>query len=411
MSKKKCTDNGPNKKTKKSEPIRILSWNVHGFSNPIGPVTRSVSARIQNPPMYVTYLQDFDVITLQETWLKENPFMELMPDYQWLSIAARDPEGRRGRNKGGLIIGWRRSIQSRNIRSELVGNSEWGSVELLLNGEWVQVVGIYRHYTTKFSGLSIPFNQTLPILLMGDLNTRMDNRQSSPDISRESRDLVWSSTSSAFLKLLRLNGLYVLNGSVPGDIPGDFTRIALRRNVIVKSCIDYAAMNSSMHRLIKEMRVDNTRRESDHRPLIVTLVTEEDDDQEEEEKEKEDREREIEKAKQRERQLEIEKKQELERMEKKAREEKEERECKKRENEQRIEREAKAREEEEADKQYYLEMALMEEYENNKQTFGDTVVVLGLGAAVCVVASVVSPPTAIVIGAVKFFSYLICSLV
>ena len=78
-----------------------------------------------------------------------------MLDYEWVHIPSRDPEGTRGRKKGGFTIGWRSSIPSRNVTTQLVGSGEWGSVELSLNGTWIQVVGLYRHNTTEFDELNI----------------------------------------------------------------------------------------------------------------------------------------------------------------------------------------------------------------------------------------------------------------
>lgn len=305
-------------KGNRSKPRKVLSWNVNGYSNPLGPITRSVSARIDNPPSYVPYLRNFDVVTLQETWLKENPFVELMPDYQWVHIPSRDPEGTRGRKRGGFIIGWRRSIPSRNVRSQLVGHSEWGSVELYLFGRWVQIVGLYRHHTTKFKDINLPFNRAIPILLMGDMNTRTGNTQTSSEIPRESRDSRSSPTSSAFMKWLEANGLDVLNGSVEGDVPGQITRIGTRGGQPVESCIDYAVGNKPMMDLVQELYVDKNRRESDHSPLIVTLAVDEDDDNKDK-KEKDDRKHDIERIKQKEKEKMIKK-------EKKEREDEEKRE-------------------------------------------------------------------------------------
>ena len=234
-------------------------------------VSTRAMARQDNISATADYAEEFDVVVLQETWLKENPFERLLRDWRWETIASRDPLGTRGRNRGGFIFGWRRNVPSRNIRSSLEGNSEWVSVELLVNGRWIQVVGLYRHASTRFEDLNIPFNRDLPILLVGDMNARTADREASPAPSQEgrrrSRDMSLTSDRE-FLGFLRENGLEILNGTVDGDREGEFTH---RHGSNVQSTIDYATANEAMRQQVRELKVDQTRRESDHFPLMVSL--------------------------------------------------------------------------------------------------------------------------------------------
>lgn len=120
-----------NKDELRREKVEIVWWNVAGVIN-------------KNREFW-NRLTDWDVIVMMETWMEEKGWSKVkncLPDGFTWSMQLAKRENKKGRAKGGMIVG---------IKKELRKGSEWikwkekGLVEVTINmnGEIWNIIGIY----------------------------------------------------------------------------------------------------------------------------------------------------------------------------------------------------------------------------------------------------------------------------
>lgn len=206
-----------------------------------------------------------------ETWLQELPALGTeMADYKW-EIVEGHAKAKRGRGSCGLLLGWKVTDNLKYVDKSVKkcpskDLAQWISAEFEINGVKTQIIGLYRHDSTPIDKLSIPFDYTLPILLIGDINIRIGANGSWFDsrLARRCKDKKEYQADS-FLKYMAKHQLVVLNGNWNGDADGKYTREAS------KSTIDYGCANEKLLVKIEKFQVELKKNSSDHNPLMVRL--------------------------------------------------------------------------------------------------------------------------------------------
>lgn len=258
------------------------------------------------------YLSAFDIVILEETWLKDSPFgnSKVLKDWKWLNIPSLS------NRSCGMLLGYKSWIK---LKKDIAGHiknedredkkrrsrdseerdpndglteeerikiikgfeSQWISAEFEVDKMSLQIVGLYRHHNTKFEAVETAFqrmlslSKTTPLLLIGDMNVRIGGMGAWPDKTknRNCRDKHTDSKGlyTSFLQLLETCKLIVLNGQTRGDEEGEYTREE------AKSTVDFGAANEKLREKIEQFKVDTIRQyESDHYPLTLKIRIRED---------------------------------------------------------------------------------------------------------------------------------------
>lgn len=245
--------------------VKILFWNVAGVFN--------------KDREFWKYIKKYDFISLCETWIEEGSWNNLkkrMPDtHIWnCSFAKRDKK--RGRAKGGFIIGRRREWGEED--NELGVEREEGMLVSKIKGrkkrEDFIILSVYN--TGKINGIEETVKKVMEeerecnIIIGGDFNVRIGEKGGIEDageqMRRSSKDKAINNGGRQFLKLIGEIGGYILNGTVSGDKEGEYTYVGPKGS----SVIDYVVVNEVCNEIVKEMKVEE-RIESDHLPLALVL--------------------------------------------------------------------------------------------------------------------------------------------
>ena len=84
---------------------------------------------------------------------------------------------------------------------------------------------------------------------------------------RSSKDVVVNTRGKLLVDFLACTQLTILNGSVLGDVLGEFTSV----NYNGRSVVDYMAATPNLHEKVTEFRVSSLTKFSDHKPLICKV--------------------------------------------------------------------------------------------------------------------------------------------
>ncbi|XP_066597110.1 golgin subfamily A member 6-like protein 22 [Prorops nasuta] len=182
-----------------------------------------------------------------KTWVEEKGWKgikgKLPRGYKWWMQRARKEE-KRGRAKGGIIIGVRKEMEGRIKGGE---EDEEGIMEVERNGRGVEE---NSGKGTREEGDN-----------RGDWNARTgelgggEGEHEGMEGERMSRDKVINTEGRRMMNVIGEMGLEIWNGSVKGDEEGEYTYVGEVREEL------------------KKMEVE-VRTESDHLPMVVTLKRE-----------------------------------------------------------------------------------------------------------------------------------------
>ena len=270
--------------------LKLLSWNIHDSSN--GKEGKKVDEE-----GFLKTLTSCSIFCLQET--KGEIFI---PDYQCFNSL------RKGTRSGGLCIGIHRSI-SKQIKTLKTESPDIQAVKIKLGQapdfKELTIVNVYdspEHSSFKNRmrlNIGSPSVTTLDTLLdflmknldqdnliylSGDFNARtaslnfeptsgdleLENaRNSHPcETFRSSKDKVVNTRGKLFLDFLACTNLSILNGSILGDVLGEFTSV----NYNGSSVVDYVAANQNLRNLASSFKVLDLTKHSDHKPCVTTLA-------------------------------------------------------------------------------------------------------------------------------------------
>lgn len=220
------------------------------------------------------YLEEFEVITLVETFVEEKNYAKLenaLPhQFNWTWMSAIRCK-KKGRASGGILMG---------VRTTHICNTQWQDQSnwsigksVTIGGVALDIIGVYNR--TGVGGMKVNLAKRLDeskgrrCLMMGDWNARAGTL-SGVDISdggsRQSMDTMLDKEGEDMIELMEEFGFGVLNGRTKGDWTGQITHVDYRS----KSVIDYAACNELLNNYISEMKVGD-KTQSDHFPIEIEL--------------------------------------------------------------------------------------------------------------------------------------------
>ncbi|XP_066585584.1 golgin subfamily A member 6-like protein 25 [Prorops nasuta] len=242
--------------------IEVIFWNVAGLGNKEEDFWRRIKRG--------------DVVCLVEMWIEEKSWERIRrkvpKGYNWWTQWAKK-EGRKGRAKGGIVMGVRKEMKGRK-RGE--GGEEEGimEIEVDIGGEEWRIVAVYvgDGIRGKENGIRrvMERDQGKRCLIGGDWNARTGEiaewEENDEEEERKSRDKVVNAEERRMLNMLGEMGMGIINGRVQGDREGEFTYVGH----MGRSVIDYVVGDRRTRLGIKRMEVE-IRTESDHLPLIVSL--------------------------------------------------------------------------------------------------------------------------------------------
>lgn len=252
-------------KTKKQqkEGITVMFWNIAGLTN--------------KDQDFWSYIVNFDVIFLLETWLEDNKWKKikasLPTDFNWENKAATKDKNK-GRAKGGILLGVKKALRVINIKKS--ESSDLVTLTINSNNEVWKVIGIYNRNGAEQTLLKLDDETQNPeerIVIGGDFNARIGEEGTFDEEletreKRRSKDKIINREGKFLMKLMEQKAWFVLNGNVEGDRNGEFTYMGPKADTV----IDYVITDINTRTHIEDMTVEEGS-ESDHLPLAVKIKT------------------------------------------------------------------------------------------------------------------------------------------
>ncbi|KAJ1120074.1 hypothetical protein NDU88_008257 [Pleurodeles waltl] len=270
----KTLPTGPTLYKSKLWVTNIISWNIAGAS------------KIRQDPNLEAYLNDFDIIWLQESWkVSENP---LAGFEEFLSPAARPKP--KGHPKGSLSI---HITTSKSFNATIIDLKSAHMLAIIIENWMLEqpptpiiIINIYinpnmmrnQHLLDKqkkeLLALETAFGN-VPWINTGDFNLNMANHgkgsswegaldhclgippQDSPFKDKDKCD-------HPLVRLLEALGLRALNGRFPKDIPMNPSHIAKKS----ASTLDYTFVSTDIFKYFQDFSIE-VRCESDHYPQTM----------------------------------------------------------------------------------------------------------------------------------------------
>lgn len=224
------------------------------------------------------YLEEFDLIALQETWLEKggetSGFRSLNTEFRWTAKAAVR-EKKKGRARGGVAVGVRKGIEYRKVE-------EWGFglvvKELCIDRERkVNVIIGYNNGKIKefIEEMRNIVNEAVrdgnPVVLMGDFNARIGRWQVGEEgeleEGRSSIDRLVNYEGRKLLVFCEEIGGRIRNGDTKGDWEGGPTYVGGEGSSVLDLVIEIENEKGS---LIEGIKIE-TRIESDHLPVEIVI--------------------------------------------------------------------------------------------------------------------------------------------
>lgn len=193
--------------------LGIISWNIAG---------------IRKAGELREYLNEFDIIALQETWLEkkwEKKEIEKMDKgYTWCAKAAVR-EKKKGRAKGGVIVGIKKAIELEEIFEWEYGivikgvkiekDREVNIIVVYNNGKIKEVLGKIAMVIEKLG------ESREQILIIGDMNARIGdwqvNEEGEAERGRRSMDKTVNYEGKKLVEFCEEIGARIINGAISGD--------------------------------------------------------------------------------------------------------------------------------------------------------------------------------------------------
>ncbi|XP_066593188.1 golgin subfamily A member 6-like protein 22 [Prorops nasuta] len=255
---------GRKEEKRKGRGIEIAFWNVAGVGNKEEDFWRKIGK--------------WDIVCMVETWMEEKGWKGVSKrvprGYRWWKQWAKKEE-RKGRAKGGILIGVREELGGKEEGEE--GRHE-GIMEIgikIEEEEW-RIIALYvgKGMRSIEEGIkrAIERGQGKRCLVGGDWNARIGElggegeEGEEMEEKRRSKDKVVNAEGMRMMDIIGEMGMEVWNGKVEGDREGEFTYVGH----MGRSVIDYVVGDREARMGVKEIEVE-VRTESDHLPIVVRL--------------------------------------------------------------------------------------------------------------------------------------------
>lgn len=193
---------------------RVIFWNVAGIGN------KGVD--------FWRYIGEYDFISLSETWIDEvgwGKWKDRLPKTHEWGCKYAVKEKRKGRAKGGFIIGKRRKWGNRTDR--IIGKDEEDFVvsEIEEGKDTLYIISVYNKENWKILEEKIEKwmggKENGQIIVGGDFNIRIGElgggEEEEGGIERKSKDKTIGNGGRNLIEYIKEKGWYVLNGSTKGD--------------------------------------------------------------------------------------------------------------------------------------------------------------------------------------------------
>lgn len=224
------------------------------------------------------YLNNFDIVTLQETWLEKDKEKEcikrLEKSFKWVAKAAKR-ENAKGRASGGVLVGVKKGIRFKTIdewkfgliiKEIIIEKGKKASIIVVYNNKGMQeVADELRELVNAI------VTEGCSIILLGDFNARigkwMLDEEGELREGRSSADEVLNAEGKRLLELCEDIGGVIKNGNTRGDWEGRQTFVGGGGNSVLDLAIEVENEKGSV---IDELKVV-PRIESDHLPVEIHI--------------------------------------------------------------------------------------------------------------------------------------------
>ena len=280
-------DNQVTSKDNKPKHLRLCSWNIWGLTE----------AKLHKDALG-NFLNDYDIIALQETWhTKSNKFEVDL--YKSFHAIKPDLHPRAKRGSGGISVYVKHNLSSYvTLLKKSNDNIMWLKFKTFSDSDLaIGVIYFPPNIISKEEDIFLRlksdislYKQQYKVLLIGDFNGRIKLKSDIPDVvkpdvcfdsvplhydyfpdayckERLSEDCDLNDHGKCLIQLCKACDIRILNGRCFNDRCGKFTYCGTSG----KSVVDYAIVDSSVAKLVTDFEVGRSYPESDHRPLLVKL--------------------------------------------------------------------------------------------------------------------------------------------
>ena len=197
--------------------IRVVSWNIAGLRKTLG---------------LRKFFRNYDIVTLQETWVEKNKegewIAKLDKDFNW-SMKAAIRENKKGRAKGGVAVGIRKSLEVGELKEWDYGivikdlkGAEEKSISLIVVYNNVKIETVLNKMKTIAEEC---VERGESVIVVGDLNARVGEWQigttGEREKGRKSVDKTLNSEGNKLLSFCEELGCTIRNGATKGDWEGE----------------------------------------------------------------------------------------------------------------------------------------------------------------------------------------------
>jgi len=249
---------------KKGEEWKMMFWNVAGVRNKDKDFWES--------------LKKWEVMVLSETWLEKKEWERvkgrLPKGYKW-GVQGATRDGKRGRAKGGMIMGIREELVEGEIKIE-------GGIEGIMTSDinvgkerW-RIIGVYvnegvERMMRKLEKWTDKGEEERKLIIGGDFNARVGEKggfegEEGGIRERKVKDGVLNAEGRRLVNWIEENGWSIFNGCTEGDEEGEYTFTGGKGN----STIDYVIGDEEVRGRIERVVIGD-KIDSDHHPVEVWM--------------------------------------------------------------------------------------------------------------------------------------------
>ncbi|XP_029176098.1 trichohyalin-like [Nylanderia fulva] len=230
-------------------------------------------------------MEEWDVIVLSETWMEEEGWKKmrryLPKGYVW-GVQGASRKKKRGRAKGGMIMGIKKEIAEKGGMMEL---SKEGFVvgRVKIGKEKWRVIGVYvgegiEKACREMEKWTEEKEEEVYTIIGGDFNARTGQEggrirdkenaeeERKEEKKRKSKDKLINAEGRKLLEFMGERGWSIMNGNTKGDEEGEWTFTGGRGNTV----IDYVIGNEDSGEKVRRLRIRD-KVDSDHHPIEVEI--------------------------------------------------------------------------------------------------------------------------------------------
>lgn len=247
--------------------ISVVFWNVAGLKNKDDDFWKG--------------LEKWDVMVLLETWAENKDWGGLRNKFprshEW-SIQGASKTHKKGRAKGGMVIGIRKDLVIKEKQEEdgeegvMRREVRWGRNRLRVVGVYVN--GDMEKKLEAIRGWMEEKKEGIKTVIGGDFNARTGREggrgngkeEDEEGNKRRSRDSKMNKEGEILLDFIKERGWFIMNGNTEGDERGEWTYTGARG----ESVIDYVLGDEELAEEVTRVEIGG-KVDSDHHPIVVQL--------------------------------------------------------------------------------------------------------------------------------------------